>query len=237
LARAPLIAFTDDDCVPAPTWLEAGLRAWAGDARVFIQGKVTPLAAERHLLGPRAYSYEVTALGNEFSTCNMFYPRSLFEQVSGFDADAYPTVGEDTDLAWRAKAAGATPVFVEAAAVEHAVVAMDVASALRRCWSWGNAAPLYARHSALRRERLLYRVFWNWQHWIAARMLLALLLPRSRAFWPLKAWLARPWLADRARAPDTGAFSLGRLAWFALADSVEIASMLRGSVRYRTLVL
>jgi hypothetical protein len=63
------------------------------------------------------------------------------------------------------------------------------------------------------------------------------MLPWWRALWPLKLWLARPWLADRAHDPDSGALSLSRAAWFAVADTVEMASMVRGSLRHRTLVL
>jgi GT2 family glycosyltransferase len=237
-AKAPLIAFTDDDCVAAPGWLEAGLAAWDGDPARFVQGHTTPITAERHLLGPRAYSYEITDLADEFSTCNMFYPRSLLERLDGFDSAAFPIpVGEDTDLAWRAQAAGARPVFATEAANQHAVVQMDVRGALRRCWSWGWAVGVFARHPALRRQHLLYRVFWNWQHWSTARMWLALALPWWRALWPLKAWLARPWLADRARDPASGMPAPTRAAWFALADTIEMASMLHGSVRHRTLVL
>jgi glycosyltransferase involved in cell wall biosynthesis len=238
LAQAPLVAFTDDDCVAGHDWLEAGLAAWGGDASRFVQGKTTPIKSERHLLGPRAYSLEITGLADEFATCNIFYPRSLLEHLGGFNAAMFPRpVGEDTDLAWRAQELGARPVFAPAAAVEHAVVQMNARSALRRCWSWGMAAPLYSLYPELRRQRLLYRVFWNWQHYTAGRMWIALMLPWSRAFWPLKLWLARPWLADRAHDPDSGALSLSRAGWFAVADTVEMASMLRGSLRHRTLVL
>jgi glycosyltransferase involved in cell wall biosynthesis len=237
LSEAPLIAFTDDDCVAAPGWLRAGLAAWGGDPARYVQGQTTPITAERHLLGPRAYSYEITALADEFSTCNMFYPRSLLEQLGGFDAATFPAVGEDSDLAWRARAAGARPVFAQDAAVHHAVVQMSARRALRRAWSWGGTVGVYVRHPALRRQRLLYRVFWNWEHWTAARMGLALVLPWRRALWPLKAWLARPWLADRARDPVSRSPAPARAAWFALADTVELAAMLRGSVRHRTLVL
>jgi hypothetical protein len=68
-------------------------------------------------------------------------------------------------------------------------------------------------------------------------MLVAVALPWSRGLWPLKLWLARPWLVDRARDPVTGAPDLGRAAWFALADTVEMAGMLQGSLRSGTLVL
>jgi GT2 family glycosyltransferase len=237
LTQAPLIAFTDDDCVTEPGWLEAGLAAWDGDPLRFVQGRTSPIGAERDRLGLRAYSYEITELDEDFQTCNIFYPRALIEALGGFDPGAFPTVGEDTDLGWRAIESGARPVFAPAAAVEHAVMDLPFRRALRRGWSWGAAAPLYRSHPALRRKRLLYRVFWNWQHHNTGRAWLALLLPRSRALWPLKAWLAKPWLADRAHEPISGTVSPERAAWYAAVDTVEMISMVRGSIGSRTFVL
>jgi GT2 family glycosyltransferase len=237
LAEAPLIAFTDDDCVAEPGWLQAGVAAWGGDPERFVQGRTTPIAAERHLLGRTAYSYEINAQDDDFQTCNMFYPRALLERLNGFDSTAFPDVGEDTDLAWRALQAGARAVFAPDAAVQHAVIQMNLRRAVRRSWSWGAAAPLYIRHPALRRKRLLFRVFWNWQHYLAGRAWIAVVLPWSPALWPLKAWLARPWLADRARDPFSRELSPDRAAWFVVMDTVEMLSMMRGSILTRTLVI
>jgi len=237
MSRAPLVAFTDDDCVASPGWLQQGLAAWGGNPERFVQGATTPIAAESHLLGHTAYSYDVTERDDDFQTCNMFYPRALLDRLGGFDSAAFPDVGEDTDLAWRAIEAGAEPVFAPGAAAEHAVIEMDFRRALRRCWSWGGAAPLYFRHPALRRERLLYRVFWNWQHYTAGRAWIAVLLPWSPALWALKAWLAAPWLADRARDPGSRSPSARRAAWFAVLDTVEMVSMVRGSVASGRLVV
>src|SRR3954451_21930647 len=39
-ASAVLVAFTDDDCVAVPEWLEAGLAAHAADPDAFLQGRV-----------------------------------------------------------------------------------------------------------------------------------------------------------------------------------------------------
>src|SRR5204863_1447520 len=55
-ARAPLVAFTDDDCRPSPGWLEAGLRALAatanGGGEAIVQGLTEPDPDEAHRLGP-----------------------------------------------------------------------------------------------------------------------------------------------------------------------------------------
>lgn len=235
--QASLVAFTDDDCEATPEWLEAGLKAWGGSRGRFVQGRTTPIERERHRLGLHAYSYEIVEPDDTYSTLNMFYPRELLERLGGFDDDAFPTVGEDTDLGWRARAIGAEPVFAPRAEVQHAVLEIGLRGALRRAWNWSPAALLYRRHPALRRQRLLYRVFWNWQHHSTGRVLVALVLPPGRALWPLKLWLAGPWLRDRAIDPITHRPSLRRAAWYAVLDPVEMAGMARGSLAHRTLVL
>jgi GT2 family glycosyltransferase len=236
-AAAALVAFTDDDCVASPGWLQAGLAAWGGDPLRFVQGSTTPIETERDRLGRRAYSYEVTAPDDDYQTLNMFYPRSLLVQLGGFDSESFPAVGEDTDLGWRARERGAECVFAPAAAVQHAVIELDLRRAVRRSWSWGGAALLYRRHPDLRRRRLLFGVFWNWYHLNTVRAWLALLLPSGRGLWPLRLWLARPWLRDRGRDPVTRRCDPGRAAWFAVLDTVEVAGMARGGIRHRTVVL
>ena len=59
-ARAPLIAFTDDDCV-AVAGLARGRPRRVGRAEaVYVQGATAPIASERDRLGPFAYSIEIT---------------------------------------------------------------------------------------------------------------------------------------------------------------------------------
>ena len=236
-AQAPLIAFTDDDCEANPRWLSALLAAWTGGEREFLQGPATPIEAERHQQGPLTYTYDYVEPNLNYPTCNMAYPKALLERLDGFDARTFPTTGEDCDLAWRAIAAGATPRFVREAGVCHAVVHLDRVGMLRRAWRWGDAMPAFARHPELRRARLMRRVYFNWSHWYLARLLLAAALPRGRALWPLRWWLARRYVEDRRWAPGAERPSAGALAWNLAVDSVEMAAVVRGSVRHGTLVL
>jgi glycosyltransferase involved in cell wall biosynthesis len=236
-ARGRLVAFTDDDCEADPRWLAALLEAWSGEELEFLQGPATPIEAEREQQGPLTYTYDYVEPNVNYPTCNMTYPKALLERLDGFDAETFPTTGEDCDLAWRAIAAGARPVFAGDAVVRHAVVHMDRAGALRRAWRWGDAMPAFARHPELRRQRLLRRVYFNWSHWYLARLLIALALPRGRALWALRWWLARRYLEDRRWAPGQDRPSAGALAWNLVFDSVEMAAVVRGSVRNGTLVL
>jgi GT2 family glycosyltransferase len=173
--------------------------------------------------------------GPWFQTANILYPRSVLEAVGGFDADAFPYVGEDTDLAWRARAAGASFAFAPDAVVRHDVVRFGPVGALRFTFRWVDSVALYRRHPELRRAALTKRIFWKGSHYLLARALLTLLLPRR--LWGLAAWLWLPYalhLVDRWREEGGGP---ALAPWIALHDVMEMAAMARGSVKHRTLVL
>jgi glycosyltransferase involved in cell wall biosynthesis len=236
-ARGALVAFTDDDCEADPDWLEALLGAWGGEPLRLVQGATSPIPAELAEQGPLTYTYDIRELDVNFPCCNIAYPKALLERLGGFDAATFPHTGEDCDLAWRAIGLGAEPRFAPAARVRHAVVRLDHAGMLRRAWRWGGVAPAFARHPELRRRRLIYRVFYNWSHWYLARLVAAIVLPRQRALWPVKLWLARRYVMDRRWSAGAAQPSIRALGWNLVVDVVETTAMARGSVRNRTLVL
>ena len=93
-ARGEIIAFTDDDCIPTPGWLSAGLSAFS-DGIVGASGKlVMPLD---HL--PTDYERNAVQLErSEFVTANCFYRRAMLERVGGFDERFTAAWREDSDL-------------------------------------------------------------------------------------------------------------------------------------------
>ena len=234
-ANSPLIAFTDDDCAPSPRWLEAGLRAWDGRARRVVQGRTQPAGGRSILeLHPMLQSIEVAGLSPESETCNIFYPRALLDELGGFDESV--RVGEDLELGWAARRAGAEPVFAPDALVEHAVVEVDALTSLRRVWRWDEVVRPFSRYPELRRERLMKSVFWNWSHWLIARALAGLPFLRRPLTWPIAAWLIWPLLAFEWRnARRSGRPALA--PFWLLRDLVEMAAIIRGAVRYRTPML
>jgi GT2 family glycosyltransferase len=227
---ADLIVFVDDDCVAAPGWLEALVAAASSGA--VVQGRVEPAEPMR----PFSRSLVVRdGPGPWFQTANVAYPRSVLESVDGFDADAFPFVGEDTDLAWRARAVGARFAFAPDALVRHDVVRQGPVGALRFAFRWSDSVRLFARHPELRRAALTKRVFWKGSHYLLVRALLTLLVPRRLR--PLAVWLWLPYalhLVDRWRDEGGGP---ALAPWLVLHDLVEVAAVARGAVRYRTPVL
>ena len=234
-AQAPLVAFTDDDCVPAPDWLSAGQSAAARDPEAFVQGRTDPMAAELLHLGPFARTLEIHDLGPHYETCNVLYPRWMLEALGGFEESFPDPGGEDADLGWRAIGAGYTAVFAEEAQVFHAVNELGPLGKLRVAARWTGAMQAYARHSPLRRASLTYGVFWKGSHYLLVRALLGLLLQRRTPL--LAAWLWRPYLLhlrDRGRVEGGG---MPLAPYYLLHDLVELVAVLRGAVRYRVPIL
>jgi glycosyltransferase involved in cell wall biosynthesis len=230
-ASAPLVAFTDDDCVATPGWLEAGLAAFAANPYTVIQGRIEINPAELDRMDPFAHFVIQHNIDAGFPTANIFYPRDLLERLDGFDADAFPAVGgEDTDLAWRAFKLGAAPAWAPDALVYHGVVRVGAIKRLRVAARWTPTVKLYRRHPEMRAE-LLHGVFWRENHWFFVRFVVALLLPRRLG--PLRVMLAAPYvtyLTDRRTGP--------LLAPYLIAlDAVEVAAIVRGAIRYRIPVI
>jgi glycosyltransferase involved in cell wall biosynthesis len=239
IARAPLVAFTDDDCEPAPAWLEAGLAAAAAHPGAIVQGRTEPIAAELEAVPPRRLPFtrtiRVEALDPGFATCNVFYPRELLERVGGFDLERYGRVhgGEDSDLAWRAIAAGARAAFEPQALVRHAVADLGPLGKLRVAASWQLRA--YADHPGLRRAHFTHGIFWKPSHALLVRALLALALPRRLRF--AGPFLVAPYaryLIARGRLEGGGPAAA---PFYALLDLVELVTVARTGARHRTPML
>ncbi|MGI9021614.1 MAG: glycosyltransferase family 2 protein [Solirubrobacterales bacterium] len=233
-ARAPLIAFTDDDCAPAPGWLEAAVAAARENPGAIVQGATLPMPWELHRSGLFSRTNRVTSFDPYFRTCNVLYPRELLERVDGFDTDAFagPPSTEDADLGWRAVKAGAPSVFAPKALVYHAVNRLGPIGTLRLSGRGATPGLLsYGRHAELRRATFAKGIFYNGSHYLLVRTLIALLLPRPLAW--LAPWLAGPYLLEVTyRSRDRGAGPL-LAPYFVLYDLIELVAVARAAIRYR----
>ena len=154
LAAGRWLAFTDDDCAPAPGWLAAmGPHLRGGDVLVggrTVNARRRDLCAEAtqtmvsHLVEPAA-----GAAPTFFPTCNLALRAASFEAVGGFDTSFPRAAGEDRAFcdAWRAP--GRALVHESGAVVEHHH-ALTLAGFWRQHRAYGEAAVAVHR---LRRER------------------------------------------------------------------------------------
>ena len=237
-ARAPLVAFTDDDCRPDRDWLSRLLEASCGDS-VIVQGKTMsdPLHPRP---GPFSRTLAVGGPSGFYETANIAYPRRLLELTGGFDESYRHACGEDVDLGWRAKKMGARLVFAERAVVHHAVTTPSLFRTLRHTALWTDAVRVLKTHPELR-SSLVARVFWKRTH---PRLLIFLLglvasgvfrqpviglmsgVPYVALYRRQYGELSRPWRAVASRLPR-----------HFVIDACEVATMVTGSIRHRTLML
>ncbi|MEV4422691.1 glycosyltransferase [Patulibacter sp. NPDC049589] len=239
-ARAPLVAFTDDDCRPRPGWLAAFLTAHAAAPGAFLQGgaaidpdqEQVAMRARR----PRLQTFEPPTPWAEL--CSAAAPRAALEHVGGLD-ETFERAGEDTDLAWRLRDAGVAWHGVPDAVVDHAVETPGLLGALRVAARFVDAPRLVARHPAMRRHYAA-GVFWSPAHawWLLGA---AGLLRAACRREPLALGLTAPWLAWHltryGRTPRGAARSATELPGNALIDGAQIAAFAVASARERSPLL
>lgn len=238
VAQAPYLGFTDSDCVPHPGWVAAGVRALDAGADV-VQGRT-------RAAGPRTPLHRSVAAApgdGLYATCNVFYRRSAYDAVGGFDPSAAERLGfrpgrrqralgmgEDTLLGWRVRRRGGA-VHTEDAVVLHHVFPPDLADDVRRWWMAGGFPGLVREVPELRRDFLRAGVLvpGAGRPLLLAAVALALGGGRRTALVPLAGWV----LTHGRRAG-------WRPRWWAhalLRDAVVESALVAGSARSRTIVL
>ena len=244
-ARASLVAFTDDDCLPESDWLDA-LVGGLTHADI-VQGVTVPDPDDLDNIGPLGRTLDVTSEGL-YPTSNVAYRRTVLEQEGGFD-ERFRRSCDDTDLAWRARDHGARTAFVTEARVRHAVHRYGVVEYFREKLRWDGVALVVREHPGLR-AYLHSPYFWRASHPPATAAAGGLLLsagslfprrPRQRAVL-LVAGLASalPYVRFRTRVQPLPCGPRRRLALMPVVlagDLVEVAVLALASARYRSLVL
>ncbi len=244
-ARAPVVVFTDDDCRPPAGWLHAAVAAVERHPGAIVQGptSVDPDEAVVRLHAPHARTQVVSVDDGPTvwaQTCNIAYPVGVLEACGGFDDTLPLAAGEDTDLAWRARAAGTPMVADDAMLTHHCVEPATLLARARESWRWQHLPYLTARHPQIRASYAGGGYFWKPQHVRVPFLLAAAGLLASRR--PLAALAAvLPWAVPSL--PSYGSSLRGRaravseLPAHAVLDVVEVAALARGSVRHRSLLL
>jgi glycosyltransferase involved in cell wall biosynthesis len=133
-ARAPLLAFLDDDAAAEFGWLAAGVRACAsaeivggpdpGPRDAPYSERLSDLLLATPWIGSGVPAHEWNPRGgpvrsaHDVALCNLFVRRETFESLGGFD-EGFGYIGEDTDFVRRALSRGARVVLDPAVRVRH----------------------------------------------------------------------------------------------------------------------
>jgi GT2 family glycosyltransferase len=167
-ARAAIVAFTDDDTVPAPEWLRHGLAAFDDSVDALCGRVEMPLPA-----APTDYERDAQQLESaEFVTANCFCRTSVLRALGGFDERFQLAWREDSDLYFRLLAAGARIARTAQAVVVHPVRPAPWGVSLLQVRKIAFDALLYKKHPRLYREKIRATPRWDY-YAIVTTMLLA----------------------------------------------------------------
>jgi glycosyltransferase involved in cell wall biosynthesis len=239
---APLVAFTDADCEPAPGWLSA-LVAALRDADLVL-GPVEP--DPRVSAGPFDRTLKLTGPSPRFETANLAVRREVADAVGGFEAfrpdpeALRPGIrprpdqghfGEDALFGWRAVARGARVAFAPDALVHHAVFPRGPAGYLRERWRL-RFFPALVRDVPAMRTRMFGRVFMSRRSALFDLAVLGVCLAvgRRRA---LPLLLVLPYARTALWRSPIGLWLLRTNAVLVAGDAIACAALVRGSVAAR----
>lgn len=229
-ARAPAIAFTDEDTIPTPGWLAQGL---AG-----LTDKVDVVCGQLDTPAVRSGQREQAARDG-FSVANCFCRRSLLEQLKGFDERFEQAAHCQADLHFRLLAIDARIVHAPEARVVLPPQPLPWGASLARTRDVVFDALLYKKHPRLYRERIAAAPPWDDYLAVAALLVALGALLAGGSGLALLAGLG--WLALTARrcrqrlhgVTPTASHIADVVVTSALIPPLAVFWRLLGAIRYR----
>jgi len=236
-ARAPLLALLDSDCIASPGWLRNGIAAFR-DGIGLVQGRTLPepgvhrgVFSKYVLVERESFIYE---------GCNMFFRRDVYLEFSEDVPDPRSTSlliqgGEDVILAWKAKRGGWLSTFSPEALVHHKVLPITP-------WRWVYIHNNLMWPYLLRRIPELRPFFFGRFFFEPSQAWFTLALAAVPLFLVTKwaALLFLPYVVCRARERThslRGPLRLLRPLFYLPRDACNFFLLLRGSLRFRTILL
>lgn len=250
LARSTgeIVGLTDSDCHLGPDWVRNAVRRMAPDVglvtgpiRLFVNPKRVPGFCYHQML-------EITHEHPLYPGANVFYRREALDRLGGFaehfgpHPSGPPTLGDDTDMAWRIKRAGYCSAFADDAVVHHEATGMSVRSWFADPLRLQIFPFLVARIPEIR-AGLPYRYFMD-QHTplLYVAVLGTALAGAGKRRWGLVLvlpwiWAMRSWVRRDLWPPQRWWRIPVKYTAVTTRHMLLAATLLWSSVRYRTVVL
>lgn len=130
-AKGEIIAFTDDDCIPAPDWVKRIVKEFDTDGELSVLGGRIELYDERDVQQATLLSKERKLVKNGWEVCafpviigaNMAFRKTVLAAISGFDPLLGPGTKckavEDLDIIYRSLKDGFKIVYAPEVIVFH----------------------------------------------------------------------------------------------------------------------
>jgi GT2 family glycosyltransferase len=154
-AQGEYLAFTDDDCTPAPDWLKGFARVFEHRPRALVGGCTTnalsdniyATASQVIVEAARAYFLATRSEFQFFASNNLALPADLFRTIGGFDASF--RTSEDRDLCDRWVHGGHKLLYAPDAVIHHRHE-LTLAGFWRQHFCYGRGAYRFHRARARR---------------------------------------------------------------------------------------
>jgi len=158
-AQGELMAFTDDDCIPDPHWLESFAAEYKGENQLVMSGRVIVPLPEN----PTDFELNAAHLETaEFITANCACTRSSLLKTRGFDERFAQAWREDSDFQFRIILEAIPLRKVDAAIVVHPVRPAQWGVSIYEQRKGMYNALLYKKFPDLYETRIGSRAPWNY---------------------------------------------------------------------------
>ena len=161
-AKGDFLAFTDDDCSPAQTWLQALATQFAASPDSAVGGRTlntltnNPYSTASQLLISYLFSYynAIPHAARFFPSSNLAFPTGQFRAIGGFDVTYPRAAAEDREIGDRWLHCGYRMIYAAEAVVYH-THDLTFRTFLRQHFHYGQGA--FCFHQ-VRAQRLQHRV-------------------------------------------------------------------------------
>lgn len=218
-ARGDVVALTDADCIPSPTWLERGWAQFASGGVDILAGGITvPLGDHPSIASlldsSRFFDQERWTAEGCATGANLWVHRRVFQASGLFNEGLAAYGGDDEDFTRRATRDGARLIYVPDVAIAHPP-RRRLRQLARKAYRLGYGHATQRRH-ALTSVRGMRKLFLNPRMYI----------PRRRIYRVER-------LAQRGIHPAKWQLGLMHLAQYFCVQLPRVAGDLAGELAYR----
>ncbi len=158
-ANGTLIAFTDDDTIPAPGWLHNIWQEFKEEECMAYTGRIIVPLSKR----PTDYEWNTAQLEKaDFVTANCACTKKALEKVQGFDERFEAAWREDSDLQFKLLQAGVPVVHLPDAVIVHPVRKAAWGASLSEQRKSMYNALLYKKYPLLYRQKIQAKPAWTY---------------------------------------------------------------------------
>jgi glycosyltransferase involved in cell wall biosynthesis len=173
LSTGTLVAFTDDDCLPDPLWLQTIWEAYQEEELIAYSGRIIVPVPEK----PTDYEWNIAQLEKaRFVTANCVCTRMALESIKGFDERFELAWREDSDLEFRLLQQQIPIISLHDAIVVHPVREASWGVSLREQRKAMFNALLYKKFPQLYRNYIKQHPIWSYYAMIVCCVVLVIAL-------------------------------------------------------------